>query len=86
MGIGSAFAFPAAGAVAKMLGRRYGMGYVKGQFNMGMNVGGIAGALLAGWIMDLFGINYVFLGSGVIGIYGSIFCGISMRKQPHNNM
>ena len=84
MGIGSAIAFPAAGAVATTLGRQYGMGTVMGQFNMGMSVGGIFGALLTGWMMDLFGINYVFLSSGIIGLIGSLFCRIFIKKKPRS--
>jgi len=81
MGFGSAIAFPAAGAVATTLGRKHGMGHVMGQFNMAMSIGGITGALLAGWIMDLLGMNYVFFVSGGIGLLGSICCRTQMGKN-----
>ncbi|MFC1568678.1 MFS transporter [bacterium] len=81
MGIGCAIAFPAAGAVATTLGREHGMGNVMGQFNMAMSLGGITGALMAGWIMDLFGMNYVFIVCGAIGLLGSICCWGQMGKK-----
>ena len=78
IGIGSAFAFPAASAVATTLGREYGMGHVMGQFNMAMSLGAIVGSVVTGALMDLFHIDVVFIFSGVIGILGSLFCQMTM--------
>jgi DHA1 family multidrug resistance protein-like MFS transporter len=78
LGIGSAFAFPAASAVATNLGRDYGMGHVMGQFNMAMSLGAIVGAVVTGALMDLFQIDVVFIFSGLIGILGALFCQMTM--------
>ena len=74
MGVGSALAFPAAGAVATEIGREYGMGNIMGYFNMAMSLGMITGAIGTGIVMDLFGLSYVFLLGGIIGITGTLLC------------
>jgi len=74
MGVGSALAFPAAGAVATEIGRDHGMGNIMGYFNMAMSLGMITGAIGTGIVMDLLGLSYVFLLGGVIGIAGTVLC------------
>ncbi len=81
MGTGSAVAFPAASAIATTLGRKHGMGHVMGQFNMAMSIGSIIGALSAGWLIDLFNMRMVFVMNGVLGVAGSLFCFVAMRRE-----
>ncbi len=81
MGFGSAVAFPAAGAVATGLGREHGMGNVMGYFNMGMSIGSIIGSLFSGWIMDLFGMIYVFIFGAVVGVGGSLLAWFWFHKD-----
>ncbi|MBN2416438.1 MFS transporter [bacterium] len=71
MGVGSGFAFPAAGAVATQLGRHHGMGSLMGYFNMSMSLGMIAGPIVAGLILDRFGTGSVFLFAAAAGFLGS---------------
>jgi DHA1 family multidrug resistance protein-like MFS transporter len=74
MGIGSGLAFPAASAVATVLGRDHGMGNIMGYFNTAMSIGMIIGPIISGVIMDRFGLPVVFIFSGLIGIAGSASC------------
>ena len=71
MGVGGGLAFPAASAVATKLGRSHGMGNVMGYFNQSMSFGMIAGPVIAGLVMDRFGISVVFIVGGSIGFIGS---------------
>ena len=81
MGIGSALAFPAAGAQATELGRDFGMGNVMGYFNMAMSVGSILGSLVAGLIMDILGLEFVFIFGGCVGFLGSLGSWYFMRLK-----
>lgn len=72
MGVGSGFAFPAAGAVATELGREHGMGSLMGYFNMSMSLGMIVGPIIAGLILDGFGTESVFLFAAAVGFFGSL--------------
>lgn len=83
IGIGGGVAFPSAGAVATDLGRRFGMGSIMGFFNMAMSLGMVAGPILSGWILDFFGITYVFVFVGIveaIGTAGSILLLVNKRS------
>lgn len=82
MGVGGGIAFPSAGALATELGRSHGMGNVMGYFNMAMSFGMITGPLIAGWVMDLFGLSYVFIIGGLISLLGSILCGYWIYREP----
>ena len=74
MGIGSGLAFPAAAAMATVVGRDHGMGNIMGYFNMAMSIGMITGPVISGGMMDKFGLSVVFIFAGCIGIVGSGLC------------
>lgn len=81
IGVGAGVAFPAAGAIATELGRSYGMGNIMGFFNMSMSLGMIVGPILSGWILDLFGIPYVFIFVGVVEILGTTGSVLLLSKR-----
>ena len=74
MGVGGGVAFPAALAVATVVGREHGMGNIMGTFNSAMSYGMIVGPIVSGWLLDLLGISVVFIFGGVVGIAGSLVC------------
>ncbi|HHS13191.1 MAG TPA: MFS transporter [bacterium] len=82
MGVGTGLAFPAASAVATEVGRHHGMGNVMGFFNQSMSLGMIIGPLAAGWIMDIWGVNVVFIFAGAAGIFGSVLTLRWMGRKP----
>lgn len=81
MGVGGGIAFPAAGALVTVVGRDHGMGNVIGYFNMAMSLGSIVGSVVAGCVMDLFGLPFVFLFGGLVGLLGSAVCGYWMDRE-----
>jgi MFS family permease len=72
MGIGGAISLPAATAMVVSEGRELGHGSVMGLFNMAMSVGMIVAPLLSGTVMDLLGIEEVFLISAILSIGGLV--------------
>ena len=74
MGVGGGIAFPAGGALVTEVGRDHGMGNVIGYFNMAMSLGSIVGSVVAGCVMDLFGLPFVFIFGGIVGLLGSAGC------------
>jgi MFS transporter, DHA1 family, multidrug resistance protein len=60
MGLGESIVWPTLGALAAEEGRFYGQGAMMGVFNMSMSAGVFFGAMGAGIIMDLFGLQYAF--------------------------
>ena len=63
LGIAEAAISPALGAYAVEGGRIYGQGSMMGIFNMVMSVGILLGSLIAGFLMDQFGLQYSFYGT-----------------------
>ena len=57
---------PALGAFAVEEGRQYGQGSMMGIFNMAMSIGILLGSLIAGFLMDHFGLQYSFYGTAVL--------------------
>ncbi len=70
VGIGGAVSMPAATAMVVVEGRELGQGAVMGVFNMAMSVGVVVSPLLAGVVMDIFGINEVFYFSSILSAVG----------------
>jgi len=81
MGTGGGLAFPAALAMATVVGRDHGMGNIMGYFNMAMSLGMIIGPLVSGWVMDLLGVSVVFIFGGLLGILGSVVCWVLLIQD-----
>lgn len=81
IGIGAGAAFPAAGAIATELGRSYGMGNIMGFFNMGMSLGMVVGPIVSGWILNLFGMPYVFVFAGIIEVAGTSTSAVLLSRK-----
>ena len=66
LGLGEAIIWPVLGAVATQEGRTYGQGTMMGVYSLAMSIGIFLGALVAGVSMDLFGLQWSFISSGII--------------------
>jgi len=75
IGIGEALIWPTLGAIAVEEGHHYGQGSMMGIFNMAMSAGILIGSLLAGSLMDLLGLKYVFYIVSVILILSALVGG-----------
>jgi MFS family permease len=64
---------PAIGAIATELGRDYGMASMMSIFNVAMGIGMMMGPLIAGSMMETYGIGSVFIFGGTVGVAGVIF-------------
>lgn len=71
---------PASSAILVEEGRSHGLGFTMGIFHTVMNIGFFIGPLLAGMLMDTFGLNSVFWTAGLLGIAGSTF--FAFRSTP----
>jgi DHA1 family multidrug resistance protein-like MFS transporter len=80
MGIGEALVWPTLGAIAVEEGHRYGQGSIMGVFNMAMSVGILVGSLVAGSLMDLFGLEYVFYTTSVILVLSAVSGGLLIAR------
>ena len=80
MGIGEALVWPTLGAIAVEEGHRYGQGSIMGVFNMSMSVGILMGSLVAGSLMDLFGLEYVFYTTSVILVVSAVTGGLLIAR------
>jgi len=76
----SALSLPASSAFLVEEGSQYGMGLAMGLFNSVMNAGFFVAPLVAGLIMDRFGLSFIFLIAGLVGILG--VCGFAFLCQP----
>jgi MFS family permease len=70
MGIGQSFSFVASSAMQVVAGRRVGMGTVIGLGSAGNGAGILAGALLAGLIVDLYSLDAAFYFGGAAMVVG----------------
>jgi MFS family permease len=75
IGIGEALVWPTLGAIAVEEGHQYGQGSMMGIFNMAISAGILIGSLLAGLLMDLLGLRYVFYIISVILILSALVGG-----------
>jgi len=66
--LGGAFSLPAMTAIVAEEGKKMGAGSTMGVLNTGMSLGQIAGSLISGLIMDLYGIQFAFIIGGLLGI------------------
>jgi len=79
IGGGGAVAMPAATAITAEIGQWAGMGTSMGLFNMAMSLGMILAPLISGAVMDLLGLEAVFLVAGAIGFAGTILFYVLVR-------
>ncbi len=87
MGLGGAISMPAASAIDVKIGRNYGMGAASGIFNMAMSLGMIFAPLVSGAVMDLWGVKYIFIVTGLISLIGiaifSYYVYIGMKDKEN---
>lgn len=86
LGLGEAIIWPVLGAYASIEGRRrYGHGTMMGVFSLAMSGGIMTGAMLAGFSMDAWGIEYAYFvtaGTVFIGaVCAVIMIGTDARKE-----
>lgn len=82
-GICGALVIPAVTAIMVGEGRIYGMGSAMSLFNMSMNLGLAVGPPVGGWIMDAFGLNFVFYLFSLIGFSGISLFGLGSRAMNY---
>ena len=82
MGVGGGVSLPAIAAIGAELGRSAGMGATMGLLTTGKSIGVIAGAMLGGLAMDLFGVASVFYLVGMLGLVGTLafYCLIGQNR------
>lgn len=72
LGLGEAIIWPVLGAYASIEGRkRYGHGTMMGVFSLAMSAGIMAGAMLAGFSMDVWGIEFAYFVTAVTVLIGA---------------
>ncbi len=81
MGFGSAISIPAGSAITAQLGKKLGMGSVMGLFNTAFGIGGGVGPIVAGLIMLVTSLAFVFVSSSVIVLAGTIIFYYLMRNN-----
>ncbi|MBT8354658.1 MAG: MFS transporter [Desulfofustis sp.] len=86
LGLGEAIIWPVLGAYASIEGRRrYGHGTMMGVFSLAMSGGIMTGAMLAGFSMDVWGIEFAYFvtaGTVFIGAVGAvIMIGTGAKKE-----
>lgn len=72
LGLGEAIIWPVLGAYASIEGRkRYGHGTMMGVFSLAMSAGIMAGAMLSGFSMDVWGIEFAYFVTAVTVLIGA---------------
>ena len=89
LGLGEAIIWPVLRAYASIEGRtRYGHGTMMGVFSLAMSAGIMAGAMLAGFSMDVWGIDFAYFvtaGTVFIGAMGAVLMigtGAKSESEP----
>jgi MFS family permease len=82
MGAGGGVAMPAGLALSARLGRSMGMGTIIGLTETGYSMGMIASPIVAGGIMDLWGLPSVFMAGGGITLAGAAGVFLYLRGGP----
>jgi MFS family permease len=81
--VGGALSLPAVTAIVAEEGRELGAGSTVGVFSTAMSIGQIIGPIFSGYLLDVYGMESVFIFTGVVGILSvSIFWLIS-RTDMH---
>lgn len=81
MGLGSAVSIPAGSAITAQLGKKLGMGSVMGLFNTAFGIGGGIGPIVAGLIMLITSLAFVFISSAIIVLAGTIIFYYLMKNN-----
>jgi MFS family permease len=82
MGFAGAVSMPAASALNVIVGKKIGgVGAAMGLFNSAMSIGMIVAPLLAGVVMEIFGIKSVFYFSALISICGTAVFYLFVRTE-----
>ncbi len=86
MGFGSGISIPAGSAITAQLGKRMGMGSVMGIFNTAFGIGGGIGPIIAGLIMLVTSLAFVFVSSAIIVLIGTLIFYYLMRNNSEYKM
>jgi MFS family permease len=70
LGVAGALIVPAGSALAVSLGRTRGMGRTMGLYNSSLSMGTMLGPVIGGALLDLAGVNTVFISGAVLGLLG----------------
>lgn len=87
MGLAGAIGMPAATAINAIAGKKHGMASAMGLFSSAMSAGMVIAPLIAGLVMDLSDINYIFYFGGCasfLGIY--LFHGYAKKHRKTINL
>jgi len=85
MGLGAAIYGPALSGISVKIGHKIGMGSWMGVFWAVMSIGLVSAPLIAGIIMDRFGINSVFYSFGIFAFFALLFCAYYIRKRRYEH-
>ena len=81
LGFGEAIIWPVLGAYASIEGRkRYGHGTMMGVFSLAMSGGIMAGAMLAGFSMDVWGIEFAYFVTAATVLIGTSVAALLIRS------
>ena len=81
LGLGEAIIWPVLGAYASIEGRkRYGHGTMMGVFSLAMSVGIMAGAMLSGLSMDVWGIEFAYFVTAATVLIGTSVAALLIRS------
>jgi MFS family permease len=81
LGLGEAIIWPVLGAYASIEGRkRYGHGTMMGVFSLAMSGGIMAGAMLAGFSMDVWGIEFAYFVTAATVLIGTSVAALLIRS------
>jgi len=81
LGLGEAIIWPVLGAYASIEGRkRYGHGTMMGVFSLAMSGGIMAGAMLAGFSMDAWGIEFAYFVTAATVLIGTSVAALLIRS------
>ena len=81
LGLGEAIIWPVLGAYASIEGRkRYGHGTMMGVFSLAMSGGIMAGAMLAGFSMDVWGIEFAYFVTAATVLIGASVAALLIRS------
>jgi MFS family permease len=81
LGVAGALIVPAGSALAVSLGRTRGMGRTMGLYNSSLSLGTMLGPVIGGALLDLAGMNTVFISGAVLGSLGWLALMLTYREE-----